>query len=562
MKEMKIYSSILCAVFLLCLGCGEDSKNNGDDNPGSGDAGDAAPEDSETMGTDTGDPPDAVFSIFVNNERQRVQRVDKFPVPVNYVLLTHSGVELRIDVTSKVPFSEYSLSPKNKGIQATISGNTLSFTATEPGYFVLQIPNQERLFVFVDPPEETQPQLGDANVKNIMDYAGVDNTGETVITETIQAAIDAASGTAQSILYFPEGAYSTEALYLKDNMTLYLAKGALLKNATPQSKLMGQIAELTTIEVCSHGFIVMNGVTNAKLMGRGTLDGNGTDLQSYNRKMFLVKIENSRDCVVEGVVSRDSAFWNTLIYRSDNISISNYKVINNRLEEGDESWNETDGVDFDNCTNSRLYNAFLYTGDDCMAVKSDDIPDSYDIAGIVDPTEDVNYMNVDGITHEKVVCFSGSSACKVGTKTFGETMSNISFKDVDVVGALRAMVIDAVDTANVTGTRFEDIRIEHVTGRLVDFNMDPGSISWRINPGTCTVTDTAVINVSSERRAENRIQGNIHDYNENDPYFGNEYYIDGVTFTNYSIEGNVITALDDVNGAFNTNEYAININFN
>jgi polygalacturonase len=544
---------LLVSLCLAAAACNDSNNDEPDDSTG----------DTGTGEGDTGDPPGAVYSVLVNGERQLVERVDQFQVPVNYVLVAFAGDDLDIEVTSKESsFSKYTLSPKSKGIEASQSGDTLSFTATEPGYFVLQIPEQERLFILIDPEEEDAPSPDGENVKNIMDYEGVDATGETVITEIIQEAIDEASGSDKNILYFPEGTYSSEILYLKDDMTLYLAKGAVLKNATPQNELLSHPAELTDIEGGSYGFIMMNGVENARLMGRGTIDGNGVELQSYKRKMFLLKIENSRDCVVDGVVSRDSAFWNTLIYRSDNISIRNYKVINNRLEnDTGESWNETDGVDFDNCTGSTLYNAFLYTGDDCMAVKADDIPDSEDIAGIRDPTEDERYMNTDDISHEKVVCFSGSAACKVGTKTFGETMSNISFKDVDVVEALRAMVIDAVDTANITGTRFEDIRIEHVSGRLIDFNMDPASITWRVNVGTCTVTDTKIIDVASDINAENRIQGNIHDYNENDPYYGNEYYIDGVTFTNYSVEGNVITGLDDENASFNTNEYAVNIEF-
>ena len=47
-----------------------------------------------------------------------------------------------------------------------------------------------------------------------------------------------------------------------------------------------------------------------------------------------------------------------------------------------------------------------------------------------------------------------------------------------------------------------------------------------------------------------------------DPYYENEYYVDGVTFTNFEIEGNIITAVDDENALFNLNEYATNITFN
>ncbi len=511
---------------------------------------------------DDDDEPDETapspYTVTIDGDAVPVERVGKFAVPVSYVHLGHPGTPVTVQVELEEGIEEYSLSPASRNIAADLDGGVLSFTVDEPAYLILEVPEQERLFLLLDPAEEGAPAPDDANVVNLLDDASVDATGQEESTEAIQAAIDAASAAERNIVYVPAGKYLTDSLFLRDDMTLYLERGAVLVNATPQADLISNAQDLTVIEGSSHGFIVMDGVQNARLMGRGTIDGNGTELQSYGRKMFLVKIENSSGCLVDGILSRDSAFWNTLIYRSEDITIQNYKVINNRL---DGEWNETDGVDFDNCVDSTLTNAFLYTGDDCMAVKSDDIPDDFEIEGILDPTAG-EYMNVSNITHERIVCFSGSSACKVGTKTFGESMSAITFTDVDVVAANRALVIDAVDTATISGTVFEDIRIESVTGRLVDFNMDPKAIEWRTNPGICTVNDTSVANVSSAVSAEILIKGNIHDYNEaSDPYHGNEYYIDGVHFSSLTIQGEPVTSIDDEDASFNLNEYATDITF-
>jgi len=520
----------------------------------------------ESTGTTAGDetgtvpPPceSTAYSATVDGIPIAVERVCKFDVPVNYIHFTHTGVPAQVAITSLIgPLTDSSLSPLSKNIPATIAGNALSFTANEPGYFILQTPGQERFFVLMDPPEVDAPQVGQPNVLSIMDVPGVDNTGATDTTAAVQGAIDAASGAAQNILYFPPGLYTTKALYLRSNVTLYLAQGAVLQNITTTAGLLARPPELANIEGSPLGYIVMDSVTGAKVIGRGTIDGNGVDIQAANKKMFLVKIEDSSDCVVEGVISRDSGFWNTMVYRSANIHISNYKVINNRL---DDEWNETDGVDFNNCTNSSLTNAFLYTGDDCMAVKSDDIQDGLEVSGLNDPTTGP-YISVDNIAHEKIVCFSGSSGCKVGTKTFGESMSNISFRDVDLVSVNRGLVIDAVDTALISDTVFEDIRIENVTGRIVDFNMDAESITWRVSFGTASVLGASITNVSSANDAECRIHGNLHDWNPEDPYYGNEYLIDGVTFSNFSVGGNVITSVDDPNVRFNVNEHTANITF-
>lgn len=522
---------------------------NGEAGEGTGDTGD--------VGSEPCEP--SAYTVTIDGEAIPVERVCKFAVPVNYVHLSHSGSPMQVEVATAEPLSEYTLSPTSKGITPTASGNTLSWTLEEPAYLILESAGAERFFLLVDPPEEDPPQLGDPEVVNVAELEGMDATGETEVTEIVQSAIDAASGSERNVLYFPPGTYATKALYLKDDVTLYLAQGALLQNVTEKRNLLGPMEGLANIEGSPAGYIVMDGVRNAKILGRGTLDGNGAALQEGSRKKsFLLKIEDSSDCVVDGILSRDSSFWNTMIYRSDGISISNYKVINNQLAN---DYNETDGVDYNNSTNSTLKNAFLYVGDDCMAVKADDIPDDLDVSGIADPTVSDEYINVDNLVHEGIVCHTRAAACKVGTKTFGDSMSGIVFRDVDVVRALRGLVIDAVDTATITGTVFEDIRVEEVTGNLVDFNMDPQMITWRVNLGIASVSDVTVKDVASDVTATVLVKGNIHDWDEADPYYGEEYFIDGVAFTNFSVEGTVITDPADLGDTFQTNEYATNVTF-
>lgn len=554
-------SRLLPATFLALslTACADDSAD-----PGADETAGTASGDTGMTSTDTGAPPSCEpltpgFRAAIGGVEVPVVNVCKFAVPVNYVRYTHpgAGTPVTVEITAPDAVGTFVLSPRSKGIEATASGNVLSFTADEPGYFILQIPNQQRMFVLLDPPETDAPVLGDPAVLNVMDIPGMDNTGATDMTAPIQAAIDAASGASQNILYFPPGLYATKALYLKSDMTLYLADGAVLQNITTAAAALSQVPGVVEIEGSTRGYIVLNGVKNTKILGRGTIDGNGVTLQEGNRKSFLLKIENSSDCVIDGIIARDSAFWNTMIFRSDNITIRNYKVINNRL---DGEWNETDGVDYNNSTNSTLTNAFLYTGDDCMAVKSDDMLDDRRFSGLRDPAEGP-YINVANLVHEKIVCFSGSSGCKVGTKTFGESISDVVFRDVDLVSVNRALVIDGVDTATVTGTVFDDIRVEEVTGRLIDFNMDAGEIFWRTTPGIATILDTYVTDVTSEDNAECRIWGNHHDWSETDPYFGESYYVDGVTFSNFVVQGNVITSADDPNASFNINDYVMNISF-
>ncbi len=174
-------------------------------------------------------------------------------------------------------------------------------------------------------------------------------------------------------------------------------------------------------------------IQNAKVLGRGVIDGNGLAIRGQNdTKINLFKIEQSSNILIDGVIVRDPSFWNTLVYRSDMVTIQNYKMINCRPTTT--TYNNTDGVDFDESTNGTLSNAFLYTGDDSMATKNE-MPDGT--------------INTNNILHEKIVCYSNSVCCKIGTKTMGQTIDAVTFRDIDVVKAGRALNVDAYDTAVV-----------------------------------------------------------------------------------------------------------------
>ncbi|MEJ5284071.1 MAG: glycosyl hydrolase family 28 protein [Brevinematia bacterium] len=500
------------------------------------------------------------YKVKVNGVDIPVTRISKFDIPVNYVRLDYSTSGCAIEVEVNGDFSTFNLGPKSKNINPTKSGSKLSFNLTEPAYLVLQIPDKEKLFIFVDPEEINPPQLGDPNVVNIMSYSGVDNTGKTVITSILQNAIDDTAKQGK-ILYFPAGIYSTKALIISNSASIYLAQGAVLNCSNKAGDLISHPSQFTKIEWCSRGFIHFYNATNARIFGRGIIDGNGKIIAA--NKMFNIKMENSANILVEGILSIDSRFWNTMPYRSSNVVISNYKVINNRLKD---EWNETDGVDFNNCVDSLLYNAFLYTGDDSMAVKSDDAAaENMDLitnAGYSyeDPTPNtLPYMNVSNIVHKKIVAF-GHGACKVGTKTYGIYMSDIVYEDIDVLGGMRGLVVDGVDTALVKGVKFKNIRIEYLTGRQVDLNINVKDIFWRTAVGMCTISNIIMEDIYSDMTTELRIIGEDHLWLTNThPFYGQQKLVTDVLFKNYFILGNKLTSF--ASATFTTNTNISNIRF-
>jgi hypothetical protein len=466
-----------------------------------------------------------LYTVSANGQSQFVEKLTKFTpeMEVHYAnFAVPAGCTASISVTLTSSFNSVTVSPKSRNITTTKSGNTFTFNSG-PNFLIVQVDTQDLLFILIDAAEVNPPQPSDADVKNIMDVSGIDNTGATLNTTQIQAAINAASGATQDILYFPAGKYSTGELAMADNMTLYLAAGAILQGSSKTGDYT--VANGLTVENDSHALIHFINNKNTKILGRGVIDGNGVALRTSVGEgaagdtgatgaalINAVRIDASNNITIDGVMSRDSSFWNTLIYESNNVTIQNYKVINQRPITT--TYNQTDGVDFDASTMGLLSNAFLYTGDDNMATKTE-----------LNASQDTN-----GITHQHVVTYSNSGGCKIGTKTGGTTMQGIVWNDIDIVKAGRAMAVDGYDTAKVEGTIWENIRIEAADTSLIDINEDMPP-TWRTAANMTVTDDSTFQNITSAVDKTVNLHGKNSTVN-----------IDGVHFINFNVAGKAITA--------------------
>lgn len=474
------------------------------------------------------------YTVSANGADQFVEQLTKFnkEMQVHYAYFgVAKGCTANISVTVASTFSSFKLSPKSRNITATKTGNTLTFSSGA-NYLILQVDTKELLFILIDDQETSPPKLGDANVKNIADYM-VDNTGGTVETTKIQAAITAASGATQNILYFPPGKYKTGELSLKSNMTMYLAAGAMIDGST---KTSDYAAAGPAVEDTTHGLIHLNGVMNTNILGRGVIDAEGTAITAGSNdtptfKINAVRIDKSSMVLIDGVLVRDPVFWNTLTYMSDHVVFQNYKVINRRPTTT--TYNQTDGVDFDSSNDCSLTNSFVYSGDDNLSPK----------------TEQESMRDTTNITYQHAVLYSNSGACKIGTKTFGTTMSGIVFKDIDIVKAGRAMVIDANDTALISGTLFQDIRIEAADSNLIDLEED-NAPTWRTAPNTSIAKDTSFTNVSADVKQLINIHGKSASVN-----------INGVHFSGFTVQGKTITSQTDTDASWSINSFVTGIDF-
>ncbi|WP_288359614.1 glycosyl hydrolase family 28 protein [uncultured Bacteroides sp.] len=482
------WASFAFCLFLLCA-CSEQEIAVSDE--GTTDE-DPAVEDGLLLFPRLGDfPLSSTFTLKVNGQVASVETKGYYDVPIHYAQLSsRSGETLQIEVTVAESINKYSISPLRKNIQGSTKGNTLQFTVSEPGYLLVRINDLEDLFILINPMVDYRAQIEGKKIIDVADYVS-DITGQTVQTSALQQAIDEAARQ-QAVLYFPNGIYRTGTLHMRSNMTVFLSDGALIIGSTVESDYIREKEYGTNAAACG-SLIRLAGVSNFRMIGNGTIDGaawsglrrkpgesvpEGGKPVNYATEIYLMFASDCRNLYFDGVVLRDPVFWNTRIFRSQEVRMENIKVLNDRPER---DWTNTDGIVFDSSSHCSLRNAVIYGGDDNCVVKGRDRRLEY---------------NTENILYDGVLTVTNSSGVKIGTETFVHRISEVVFRNIDIVSAQRSIVIDAKDGSQISNVRFEHIVVEgfyKLSGgyRLIDFRL----MNRDAVPCTSTISDIKISDV-------------------------------------------------------------------
>jgi len=302
--------------------------------------------------------------------------------------------------------------PKRRGIACSIKGRAVSFQLDRPCNLSIEINADIKrpLFLFANPLEQNPPEPGDENVR-----------------------------------YFEGGRiHHAGEIKLGSGETIYIAGGAIVR-----------------------GRIRAEGVENARVTGRGILDGSGRDYKTQ-----MVKLSGCSDVELNGIIVFNSFGWTLVPVKSDNVRFANVKVV---------GWRDNDdGVDIVGCTNLSIESCFLRTKDDCIAVKAS--------PGYFEEGES-GLRNVRNVRVIDSVLWNAEwgNAMEIGFELQTRSVSDILFSNCDIIHVERGgtFTIHNGDFATVENIRFEDIRVEDSREKLIELRVGlsiySGDCPWELH---------------------------------------------------------------------------------
>ncbi len=203
----------------------------------------------------------------------------------------------------------------------------------------------------------------------------------------IQAAIMACPE--KSRVLIPAGTYRIVSLFLKDDVNIELAEGAVLSAYTDRTRFPVFQGMLQSYDEQGEynlgtwegnplpmftGIITGVNVKEAVIYGQGIIDGNagtGEGNWWHEPKVIhtacrprMIFLERCRQVTVQGITVRNSPSWNIHPYFSDHLRFFDLKVLSPK-----DSPN-TDGLDPESCKDVEIAGVCFSVGDDCIAVKS------------------------------------------------------------------------------------------------------------------------------------------------------------------------------------------------
>lgn len=311
--------------------------------------------------------------------------------------------------------NEVVIRPLATGIKAEIHGDTFRFTLPRPMNLSVEVDEniKDPLFVFANPELANPPDKNDPKVK-FYEGGRIHDAGE---------------------------------ILLADGETLYLEGGAVVR-----------------------GVVRARNAKNVAVRGPGILDAS-----QRKHKTNMLVLRECRDAVLENFILLDPLGWSIHLSASENIRLSNTKVIGWRAN--------SDGLDIEHSSKVRVDGCFWRSNDDCIAIKAiyppgitgipfEEMINPETLGGHEVPRIEGDVMGDIDISNCVLWNDEGGQGFEIGFELRVDTIRGITFRDSDIIRVIGggAFTIHNGDRAKIEDLLIENVRIEN-TDRLLDFHV-------------------------------------------------------------------------------------------
>jgi len=283
---------------------------------------------------------------------------------------------------------------------------------------------------------------------------GIRSDGATLYTRSIQFAIDYISKEGGGRLVFDVGRYLTGSIYLKSNVTLHLAEGAVLVGSVNPFDYDKKLVTALIFAYDQHDIAIT---------GKGVIDGQGrllaanvtenvhkglvkdpfrNDRPEADARAMIINFRNSKNILIRGVTIRNAASWVQTYDQCTNLRLDSLYVDSRAF------WNN-DGFDIVDCDSVALTNSYIDAADDGVCLKSHD---------------GARFCN--NILVRNCVIRSSANGIKFGTASYGG-FRNIRLINNKVFDTYRsAVALEAVDGGFLENVTVDSLQSLH-TGNVV-----------------------------------------------------------------------------------------------
>lgn len=286
--------------------------------------------------------------------------------------------------------------------------------------------------------------------------------------------------------YFGPGEHHPGYVTLKDNETLYIEAGAIV-----------------------YGGIRAENASNIRVLGRGILDGN----YEFQR---MVRMENCRDILVEGILIRNSVGWTNTLINCDTLKYKGVKVMG--------FGPSSDGINPLGSRKVEISECFLRCTDDCIALKN-----PY-------PGQEMKNIRVKNNT---MYGFAYSDGITIGFET-NNPITNVAVRNCDILMARGGSMVDGHSGFSIicdgpgiiSKILFENIRVEEAEDKLFELHITDGTDYGKDPPGH--IRDIMIKDVQWMVEGSIIMKG-----------FSHENKVENVLFENCSVAGKPLKSITD-----------------